>query len=242
MKKSKTTLFELAKQARQMGYKVKLEARGDGGYNVSSINGISFKGREGNKQLRIITGASLSAKQTAQRTEAGKTALIRKMNLEKYQDRYSKDLLEYAAKTKKVVEEGFKRQGKKGSWRPDIQLGYYKEKGLSEYETKRTIKNVRIRAEGYAYENNVEAYINTIFTSWVFQDEPVLYFKLKYLAIYENMYINDLSTLIEQAYNFKNGNIEYEDFKEGIKEVLNHYNFNTAEYQDFLTKYQNHEI
>ena len=56
------------------------------------------------------------------------------------------------------------------------------------------------------------------------------------------MYINDLSTLIEQAYNFKNGNIEYEDFKEGIKEVLNHYNFNTAEYQDFLTKYQNHEI
>ena len=60
MKKSKTTLFELAKQARQMGYKVKLEARGDGGYNVSSINGISFKGREGNKQLRIITGVSLN--------------------------------------------------------------------------------------------------------------------------------------------------------------------------------------
>ena len=42
------------------------------------------------------------------------------------------------------------------------------------------------------------------------------------------------------------GVLQKESYKwfltEGIKEVLNHYNFNTAEYQDFLTKYQNHEI
>lgn len=61
------TLKKIVTKLRSEGYKVGYKRRADGGLDITSIEGIKFKGREGNKQARMLAGASLTQAQAKQR-------------------------------------------------------------------------------------------------------------------------------------------------------------------------------
>ena len=54
------TIKDLAELLVEQGHDVKLRKRADGGYIISKIDGVSFKGASGNIQARRITGEKLS--------------------------------------------------------------------------------------------------------------------------------------------------------------------------------------
>ena len=70
-------LTELANALRKQGHNVTLYKRPDGGYRVSSIDGLKFSisGNTGNDYARGLLGDSLSAKQYEQRAKARPLAL-----------------------------------------------------------------------------------------------------------------------------------------------------------------------
>lgn len=54
------TIKELIEELSKQGYEVRSHRRSDGGYIISKINGMSFKGAKGNAFARKIVGAELS--------------------------------------------------------------------------------------------------------------------------------------------------------------------------------------
>ena len=60
------TIKDLAEMLTEQGYDIKLRKRTDGGYIISRINGVSYKGTSGNIKARRIVGAELSHARTYQ--------------------------------------------------------------------------------------------------------------------------------------------------------------------------------
>ena len=54
------TIKDLAELLVEQGHDIKLRKRADGGYIISKIDGVSFKGASGNIKARMITGEKLS--------------------------------------------------------------------------------------------------------------------------------------------------------------------------------------
>ena len=54
------TIKDLAEMLVEQGHDVKLRKRSDGGYIISKIDGVSYKGASGNVEARKITGVQLS--------------------------------------------------------------------------------------------------------------------------------------------------------------------------------------
>lgn len=75
-------LTEVANVLRKQGHTVTLYKRPDGGYRVSSIDGLKFSigGNAGNDYARNLLGASLSRKQYEQREKARPLALAGKQD------------------------------------------------------------------------------------------------------------------------------------------------------------------
>lgn len=66
------TLRQVVEELRGKGAKVTYRKRKDGSIVVKSINGVKYKGREGNEMARVLTGKPLSQKQYAQRSAASR--------------------------------------------------------------------------------------------------------------------------------------------------------------------------
>lgn len=66
----KSKILSGISELKAKGYKIKYKKRSDGGYLVTEINGVKYKGASGNAVVRSITGKHLTAKETAQRTSA----------------------------------------------------------------------------------------------------------------------------------------------------------------------------
>ena len=54
------TIKDLAEMLTEQGYDIKLRKRSDGGYIISKINGVSYKGASGNIEARRVAGVQLS--------------------------------------------------------------------------------------------------------------------------------------------------------------------------------------
>ena len=60
------TIKDLAEMLTEQGYDIKLRKRSDGGYIISKINGVSYKGASGNIEARRVAGVQLSHARTYQ--------------------------------------------------------------------------------------------------------------------------------------------------------------------------------
>lgn len=147
------TIKDLAEMLTEQGYDIKLRKRSDGGYIISKIGGVSYKGASGNIQARNIVGADISH--------------ARKIQLARI--RPPKKVAPAQRKLSKVPEELVKEMRKvQREWRkthPDIR-GSVSMKGLRyQYETygeemARASLNKSLRyTQGYAYIENVEWFI-----------------------------------------------------------------------------------
>lgn len=78
-------LVDIVREYQGKGHIVFYDVRPDGGIIITRIDGQEFKGKEGNKKLRALTGESLSQKQTEQRKQASKKATEERKGLTKVQ-------------------------------------------------------------------------------------------------------------------------------------------------------------
>lgn len=225
MKKSKTTIEALISQAKEQGMNIKATKRKDGGYIVRAIDGTKYTGKEGNKALRNIMGTSLSQAQIEQR-RANRVEIEQLKKLEPFKNTYSDKLLKEAAKTKEFVEKSLAAQGLNGSWNPFKSIEYYKSKGYDEERVAEMISNIRTKAAGFAYADNVEAFIMSAWQLPLFQGDngAIRYYKLKYLSAMQQMRITDLNILLEELYKVKNDTMDYSEFEYDVDEILNKYN------------------
>lgn len=71
-------LKDLVKNIQATGLKVTYRVRSDGGIVITSINGVKYKGKEGNKQARALTNTPVSIKQQTHLKRASKKAVKRR--------------------------------------------------------------------------------------------------------------------------------------------------------------------
>ena len=88
------------------------------------------------------------------------------------------------------------------------------------------ISNIRTKAAGFAYADNVEAFIMSAWQLPLFQGDngAIRYYKLKYLSAMQQMRITDLNILLEELYKAKNDTMDYSEFEYDVDEILNKYN------------------
>lgn len=150
------TIKDLAEMLTEQGYDIKLRKRADGGYLISRINGVSYKGASGNIKARTIVGADISH--------------ARKIQLARI--RPPKKVAPAQRKLSKVPEELVKEMRKvQREWRKthkDI-AGTISMKGLRyQYETygeemtRASLNKAYRYTQGYAYLENVEHLLERI--------------------------------------------------------------------------------
>ena len=170
-------------------------------------------------------GTSLTQAQIEQR-RANRVEIEELKKLQPFKNTYSDKLLKEAAKTKDFVEKSLAAQGLNGSWNPFKSIEYYRSKGYDEERVSEMISNIRTKAAGFAYADNVEAFIMSAWQLPLFQGDngAIRYYKLKYLSAMQQMRITDLNILLEELYKVKNDTMDYSEFEYDVDEILNKYN------------------
>lgn len=144
------TIKEIAELLAQQGHEVSFRKRADGGYIITRIDGVSFKGATGNIQARKITGAELSHARSFQlaRIKPPKNVAPTKRKLTALPDDLKKEL-------KKVQRLWRKKHADIGGTISVRGLRYqYEHYG---YDIAKASLNKAFRySQGYAYIENVQ--------------------------------------------------------------------------------------
>ena len=139
------TIREIIIQLQREGQKVKWRKRTDGGFIITEINNMKFKGSKGNIEARKIVGVELSEARIKQT----------QYNVKNY----------IAGKKEKAIDEGLKKKlrkvqrkmrktGAKGRISSKKVRWHVKEEGKAAAEA--YLDKMERYAQGYAYEENVE--------------------------------------------------------------------------------------
>lgn len=137
---------ESIEELRRLGYKVEARKRSDGGYIITSINGLKFSGATGNTYARSLLGEELSQKRAEQLT----------FNVKKYIK---------GAKKKATLDEEMKKELRKvqRKWRKNKVTAHITSKKVKEHiksegraGAKEYLRRMSRYGEGLAYEENVE--------------------------------------------------------------------------------------
>ena len=125
---------------KEQGISVKYFHRKDGGYIITNIGGISYKGAAGNTAARQIVGAELSSARKAQLTRITTTGVRKKAPVP---EELKKEVAKLQRRWKKVARP-------KGEIRLQKFRERYQELGYE--ETKRSIEQLHRYADGLAYD------------------------------------------------------------------------------------------
>lgn len=140
-------IIDIINVLKEQGISVKYFHRKDGGYIITNIGGISYKGAAGNAAARQIVGAELSSARKAQLTRITTKGTRRK---EAIPEQLKKEVAKLQRRWKKVARP-------KGEIRLQKFRERYKELGYT--ETIRSIQQLHRYAEGLAYDAVIDALI-----------------------------------------------------------------------------------
>lgn len=152
------TLKEVVGYLRKRGVSIEFKERSDGSLRIVSIDGIRYKGSEGNNKAREKAGMEMSAAQKEQRRKA------------------SKESRESHKKTSPSLSKGEKRiLAKENVKRRDEGLNSIKRKqARSSKKLEGDIKGIMRRSRsarrhkaGYAYRKNIETDVEFLKNNWV---------------------------------------------------------------------------
>lgn len=143
-------LIDSIKILQEQGVEIKYFHRKDGGYIVTKIGGVSYKGAAGNAVVRQLTGATLSEAKQAQLKSITTTGQRKKAPIPQS---LKKEVAKLQRKWKKVSRP-------KG----EIKLQKFRERygELGYEETIRSIEQLHRYAEGLAYDAVIDALIEAI--------------------------------------------------------------------------------
>lgn len=152
------TLKEVVDYLRKRGVSIEFKERSDGSLRIVSIDGIRYKGSEGNNKAREKAGMEMSAAQKEQRRKA------------------SKESRESHKKTTPSLSKGEKRTlAKENVKRRDEGLNSIKRKqARASKKLEGDIKGIMKRSRsarrhkaGYAYRKNIETDVDFLRNNWV---------------------------------------------------------------------------
>ena len=152
------TLKEVVNYLRKRGVSIELKERSDGSLRIVSIDGIRYKGSEGNNKAREKAGMEMSAAQKEQRRKA------------------SKESRESHKKTIPYLSKGEKRiPAKENAKRRNEGLNSIKRKqARASKKLEGDIKGIMKRSRssrrhkaGYAYRKNIETDVDFLKSNWV---------------------------------------------------------------------------
>lgn len=159
-------LLQDIKEARARGAKIKYRKRSDGGYIVTSVNGVKFKGAKGNARVRELVGSNVSEYRQTQleRITKNRPSHRRKAKAYTIDDEIRRAQNRINRKRRKNKTEG-------GGYVSKKKIKYNIE-NYGKEETLRRLQDAERYAEGYAYLDNVNWLINRLKSERDFSDYP----------------------------------------------------------------------
>ena len=214
------TIKDLAELLAKQGHDITLRTRSDGGYIISKIDGVSFKGASGNIQARRIAGVQLSHARTIQLARIKPPKRIAPMSRKK-----APLPEELVKKLRKVQREWRKKH-------PDISgsasmkgLRYYYETYGEEQAMASLDKHYRY-AQGFAYIDNVNHLIERLEQTKVkadiygddtsIIDRIINTIKNNVLSFREDW----INPTYEAIYDYEHGNMPLEELERRIAGIM----------------------
>lgn len=155
--KQYASMRTIASELMSTGHQVEFYVRKDGGILITNIDGQKFRGGEGNKRARAMTGQTLSeARFTQLKYATGTRKELNKPSLKK--TTITDPIMEEYKRVKKLWNKAFKAKG--GKSHPAGYFGISRIKksirDFGEKEALRRIGEAEKYASGIAYSKNVE--------------------------------------------------------------------------------------
>ena len=212
------TIKELIEELSRQGYQVKSHRRSDGGYIISRIDGMSFKGAKGNAYARKIVGAELSPARTYQlaRIKPPKKVAPMKRKLTPI----PQDLLKEVRKVQRSWRKNHKDIGGTISVRGvRYQLEHYGE----EYVRASLNKAFRY-SQGYAYLENVEWLVSRLeqdLPKVSLEDRSYIELLINRIQAKSLTFREDwISKVYEQLYEFEKGQLSGAELARRINAIM----------------------
>lgn len=209
------TILEIIKLLISKGYDVAYYKRKDGGYRITRINRERFRGSSGNVEARKLTGFKLS--------EARERSL-KKLTTPKGKGTYNKrrkaPLDEETKKFIQSLQRKYRKAGKKEGM-PTIRNYRWILRNKGKAEADRLLRQSERRILGYAYLENVDAFLNRLF--WDLAKKRDSSAEEVYNLVEEHKYaLKDeiLMKLYEDLYDWERGLISGEEFLRRAESIL----------------------
>lgn len=208
------TLRESVQALKKQGYKIKFRNRSDGSIVVTSVNGKSYKGKEGNALVRSLTGQTLSERRVRQLHS--KPLLTKKGQWGHKLTRKLTDR-EWKRRVRRVQREFRKNDVKKGT--PRMRNIRYTLEHYGQEEALRRLKQAERYAKGIAYPENIEALAkrirldaNKLDEGKVKKDAMSLADWLEAHAYSDTITEDQLEQLIDALYDSEQGKKDFASF------------------------------
>ena len=218
------TLRQVVTQLVQAGHQVTYTPRNDGSIRITSIDGVYYKGSQGNNRARAMVGVKLSSRRTKQleriKTKKGKWGHKRTIplpaDLQKELERVQKVWRELKTKkdgtiTTKNIRYTWKQYGKKEAFRRLMEAERYARGYANTGEVKAIIKYIedammsKIPQEDMdimiEFESIIARNISTFREIWVVPTYDLLYDYNKYLNNEGGKSARTILTLLKQQIN-----------------------------------------
>ena len=212
------TIKELIEELSKQGYEVRSHRRSDGGYIISKINGMSFKGAKGNAFARKIVGAELSHARTYQlaRIRPPKKVAPMKRKLTPI----PQDLLKEVRK----VQREWRKQHKDVGGTISVRGVRYQLEHYGKEYVKASLNKAFRYSQGYAYLENVEWLISRLQQDLPKVDDADKYhierliekIQSKSLTFREEW----ISKVYEQLYEFEKGQLSGTELVRRVNAIM----------------------
>lgn len=210
------TIKDLAEILTQQGHDITLRKRADGGYIISKIDGVSYKGASGNIMARKITGATLSHARSVQ------LARIRPPKKVAPSQRKLTKLPENLVKKMRKIQREWRKTHKDISGTISMRgLRYQYEKYGEETAAALLDKSFRY-AQGYAYIENVNWLIERISRLAMLKDDSsVLQRIVEKISVASIRFKEEWIAPVYQAmYDYQKGGISAEEFERIVNSII----------------------
>ena len=143
----KLHLIQIIQKLQSKNHDIKYRKRSDGGYIITSIDGVKYKGAKGNQRARNLVGEHLSSKRRTALSELTKRHKSKHKKLDE-------DLMKKVKKAQRVWN---KNQVKAKGGRVGMKKFRWRLANYGEEEAVRSLERAELYAMGYAYPENVDA-------------------------------------------------------------------------------------
>ena len=208
------TMLEIAKLLEKEGHAVKYYVRKDGGILITEIDGVKYKGAQGNARAREMSGNIVSERRAQQ---------LKKITRQRKHKHKKPKIPEELEKMRKAVEKAWRKANIKGQISRRNLEAIIKERG---YEgAKKYLEEMMRHAKGQAYTTQIDNLIERIEQDMaMLEDEKDIAWLQKTIDHInlkrESIMVEQLFAIFDKLYEFEKYSITAHDFYLYVKSIL----------------------